>query len=89
MPRKSKSNHTKKRELIVPSWKTILLTSLIFAAVTLILYYPSLQGDFIFDDNAIQENPLIHITRLSQLTDLLFSKEGGRRIGLSSFAINY
>ncbi|MBW1912995.1 MAG: hypothetical protein JRI43_07530, partial [Deltaproteobacteria bacterium] len=71
------------------SWKTILLTSILFAAVALVIYYPSLQGDFVFDDSVIQENSLIHITRLSQLTDLMFSQETGRRIGLSSFALNY
>ena len=71
------------------SWKTILLTSLLFAAVALVIYYPSLHGDFIFDDVVIQENPLIHINKLSQLTDLMFSKEIGRRIGFISFALNY
>ena len=70
-------------------WKTILLTILCFAAVALVIYYPSLRGEFVFDDGIIQENPIIHITRLSQLTDLLFSKAHDRRIGLSSFALNY
>ena len=35
------------------------------------------------------DNPFIHITGVSPLLDILFSKEIGRRIGYVSFALNY
>ena len=80
-----------KEPVITLSLKVILLTFLLFAAITIIIYWPSLTGgDFILDDKrAIKDNPLIHITRISQLFDILFSKEIGRRIGHASFALNY
>ena len=76
---------------IFPSWKIILFTFLLFAAVAGILYSPSLHGDFVFDDlHFIYGDPLTHISRLSQLTDLLFSKEiEHRKIGFISFALNF
>ena len=89
MPAKDQSAQRKYRTGIYLSWKTILLTSLIFAVTTIIVYSPSLHGHFVFDDAVIQNNPLIHITKLSQVFNLIFSKEIDRRIGLISFALNY
>ena len=79
----------KKRGFSLSAGKIILLVSLLFAATAFIIYSPSLHGDFIFDDIAIQQTPIIHITSISQLTDLLFSQEAGRKIGFMSFALNY
>lgn len=90
MQGKDQSTQTKNRALSFLSWKIILLTFLLFAIIAIIIYSPSLHGDFVFDDSVIQrKNPLIHITRLSQLLDLMFSKEIDRRIGHMSFALNY
>jgi len=89
VPGKDQSSHIGNGPGILPSWETIILISLLFAAVVTIIYSPSLHGDFVFDDEVIQDNPLIHITRILQLTDLIFSKEISRRIGLMSFALNY
>ncbi len=90
-PEENQSSHIENRTSIFPSWKAILVTFLIFAAVASIIYSPSLHGDFVFDDKHIKYNytSLIHITKLSQLTDILFSKEIDRRIGYMSFALNY
>jgi tetratricopeptide (TPR) repeat protein len=89
MPGKDQSAQVKKSAGIFLPWKTILVTSLFFSVISIIIYYPSLNGDFVFDDSVIQKNPLIHMTRISQLPDLLFSQEVGRKIGLMSFALNY
>ncbi|MBW1824581.1 MAG: tetratricopeptide repeat protein [Deltaproteobacteria bacterium] len=90
IPGKDQSTQTQNRALTFLSWKIILLTALLFAAVIIIIYSPSLQSPFVFDDmRNIQDNPRIHTTRVSQLTELLFSKEISRRIGLMSFALNY
>jgi len=89
MAGKDQSAYIKSGALSFLSWKTILLTSFLFATVAIIIYSPSLHGDFVFDDQLIKKNLFIHITRLSQLTDLLFSKEIDRRIGYMSFALNY
>ena len=89
-PGKDQSAHIKKSAYIVSSWKTILLISLLFSAVAIIIYSPSLHSDFVFDDkHIIPDNSLIHITKVSQLADIMFSKEANRRIGLMSFALNY
>ena len=78
------------------SWRTILLTSLLFAFIAAIIYSPSLQGDFVFDDRFIQEKPLLHIERLSQVIDLIAFKDvsftrtvENRKITFISFALNY
>ena len=90
MVEKDQLAQMKKRTLSFPSWKTIILTSFLFAVVAITIYSPSLYGHFVFDDeHFIQNNPLMHITKVSQLTDLLFSKDIDRRIGLMSFALNY
>jgi hypothetical protein len=89
MPGEGQSAQIKKGALIFPSWKIILLTSLLFAAVASIIYSPSLHGDFVFDDKIIQEKPFLHIERLSQLIEIMVSKEISRRIGYISFALNY
>jgi tetratricopeptide (TPR) repeat protein len=90
MPGKEQPPRIENGALIPLSWKIILSISLLFAVVAIITYYPSLHGDFIFDGKrVIQDSPLSHIERLSQITDLLLSKEIGRRIGLISFALNF
>ena len=71
------------------SASAIFLTALLFAALTFTIYFPSLHGQFIFDDEVIKNEPMLHITRLSQLFDLLTSWQVGRRIGMMSFALNY
>jgi len=89
MPRKDQTAQIENRAGIFLSWKTILLTFLLFAVIAITIYYPSLHGHFVFDDRIIQKNPLIHITRLSQLTELMLSKGIDRRIGFMSFAFNF
>ena len=76
---------------ILLSWKTIFFTFLLFATVAIIIYSPCLHGDFVFDDRTFiyDDASPVHITRLSQLTDILFSKVLVRKIGLISFAINF
>ena len=32
------------------SWKTILITFLLFTVAAITIYSPSIQGDFVFDD---------------------------------------
>lgn len=58
-PGKDQSAHIKKSAYIVLSWKTIILTSLLFAVVAFIIYYPSLRGLFVFGGKkTIQDDPL-------------------------------
>ncbi|MCK5256701.1 MAG: hypothetical protein KAQ81_11800, partial [Deltaproteobacteria bacterium] len=89
MPGKDQSAQ-ENRAGIFPSWRIILFTFLLFATVAVIIYSPCLHGDFVFDDRPyIYDASFVHISKLSQLTDLLFSKVLVRRIGLMSFALNY
>ena len=63
---------------------------LLFSAFVFAIYYPSLYGGFVFDDKgSILYNPLIQITSISQVLDILIFKEISRRIGYVSFALNY
>jgi hypothetical protein len=71
------------------SWKTFFFILLFFAVSATIIYFPSLHGQFVFDDEVIENERMLHITRLSQLFDLLTSWQVGRRIGMMSFALNY
>ena len=71
------------------SASTILLTALLFAALTFTIYFPSLHGQFVFDDAVIENEPMLHITRLPQLFDLLTSRKIERAVGMMSFALNY
>ncbi len=91
MPGKDQSAHIKHRGGIFLSWKTIFFTLLLFATVAIIIYSPCLHGDFVFDDRTYIYDAAspVHISRLSQLTDILFSKELVRKIGLISFALNF
>ncbi|MBW1824424.1 MAG: hypothetical protein JRI87_07645, partial [Deltaproteobacteria bacterium] len=91
MQEKDQSTPIKNATLNVLSWKVFLFISFLFAVVTIIIYSPSLNGDFVFDDKIIKYNyhSLIHITKASQLADILLSKEHARRIGITSFALNY
>jgi tetratricopeptide (TPR) repeat protein len=91
LPGKAQSAHIKHRSGISLSWKTILFTFLLFTAVAIIIYSPCLHGDFVSDDQLYiyDASSSVHISRLSQLTDILFSKVLVRRIGLISFALNY
>ncbi|MBW1824292.1 MAG: hypothetical protein JRI87_06975, partial [Deltaproteobacteria bacterium] len=89
LPGKAQSAHIKHRSGISLSWKTILFTFLLFTAVAIIIYSPCLHGDFVSDDQLYiyDASSSVHISRLSQLTDILFSKVLVRRIGLISFAL--
>ena len=53
---KDQSVLIKNRALNFLSWKILLLTFLLFAAVAIIIYSPSFRGDFIFDDIVIKNN---------------------------------
>ena len=66
-----------------------VLTAILFVCAAFTIYSPSLNGEFIFDDHAIQKDSLTHITHLSQLPDLVAAKAVGRRIGFVTFALNY
>ena len=82
-------SHREKGTHSIPSWKSILLATILFVITSLVIYFPSLNGEFHFDDTVFQTDPLIQITQLSQLFDLVTAKELGRRIGLVTFALNY
>ena len=90
---KDQSDQIKTGSLNFLSLKTILLIFLFFTTGAITIYSPSLNGQFVFDDEAIWKNSLIHIERLSQLPDLIFSKRIGtmknRKICFVSFALNY
>ena len=84
-----------KRDGIFLSWKIILLISLLFAGISLLIYSSSLRGPFMFDGKTnIQNAPLTHITKLSQLPDVVFPNKVNnqtrhRTICFMSFALNY
>jgi len=92
---KKHSAQIKNRVLSLSLGKSILLIALLFTVTAIIIYSPSLHGPFVLDGKRfIHDSPLTHITKLSQLTDLLFSQEGGyalrnRKICFMSFALNY
>ena len=83
------SKTAKKRSDFIRKNVTGFFIALLFVVTSFAIYSPSLNGEFIFDDKVIYEDPLVHITQLSQLRDLIAAKELGRRIGMISFALNY
>ena len=89
VPVHGQSSPVTERTRSLPTWKIILLTSILFVVTAFAIYSPSLNGEFQFDDNVFQTDSLVHITQLSQLRDLIAAKELGRRIGMISFALNY
>lgn len=67
-----------------------LLIPLLFAVTAFIIYLPSLNGDFVFDDHKIiKNNPLVNVSKLSQIINILPTTDTSRRIGMMSFALNY
>ena len=70
--------------------RIIFFIALFFALVTTVIYFPSLHGEFVFDDiKPIKGNSLVQITGLSQLSEIMFSQTLSRKIGMMSFALNF
>lgn len=62
---------------------------LLIPSIAFLIYSNILNAPFIFDDVAFLENPIIHISRLSQLADVLLDGHLDRRAGFITFAVNF
>lgn len=71
------------------SWRTSLLVAFAFSALGWILYAGVLDGPFVFDDFNIRNTPVLHVTHLTQLADLMAARGVPRKLGMATFAANY
>jgi tetratricopeptide (TPR) repeat protein len=71
------------------SKKFYLLAFAVIIAVGFSVYSNILNAPFVYDDVVFRDNPITHITRLSQLFDILLDQKGWRRVGFLTFACNF
>ena len=71
------------------STKFYLIVLLLMTTISFLIYSKILNAPFLYDDVVFRDNPMVHISRLGQLLDILFDWEVWRRVGFITFALNF
>ena len=67
----------------------LLLPAIAFTFLAALLYGRVLRGPFVFDDANIGSSPLLQVTRLGEITNILTAKSIPRRIGNVTFGLSF
>ncbi|MBI4826621.1 MAG: tetratricopeptide repeat protein [Nitrospirae bacterium] len=78
-----------KKNTAPASGRFFLFALLLIPSIAFLMYSNILNAPFIFDDVAFLDNPMINISRLPQLLDILFDSNLDRRAGFITFAMNF
>lgn len=71
------------------SIKFYFLTIALITIVGFSIYSNILNAPFLYDDVVFRDNPIVNVSRVSQIFDILLDRSVWRRVGFITFAFNF